>query len=300
MDRCGAILFRSNMQQTAAPPIPSFGLYGEGGLLPDVLHIETIAVRSALHGWNIRPHRHAALHQILLLSGGAAELSLETERREIAAATVVNVPPRTVHGYRFAAGSEGYVLTVPAELLAGSLDACPPLGLPATGAADGRLTALFAEAAAEHAGVARARTHNLLALAALLAGRTADALGAGSPASRPPLVARFERLLDAHHRERWSVADYAAALGVTSTHLTRTCRAATGLPASRLAEARLVAEAKRLLAYTPHTVAAIAAELGFLDPAHFTRVFTRATSLSPTAFRARLSGGGRTVGRPPR
>lgn len=288
------LLSHSNMQRPVPPPIPNFSLYGEGGLLPDVLHVETIAARSALHEWNIRPHRHAVLHQVLLLTGGGAALSLEGEGREIAAGTVVNVPARTVHGYRFAPGSGGWVLTVPTDVLGGSLDACPPLRTAATGPADRRLAALFAEVEAEHSGTARARAHNLTALAALVAGRTAEALAPGAVPARSPLFTRFERLVEERYRERWSVADYADALGVTSTHLTRVCRAATGLPASRLAEARLATEARRLLAYTPHTVAEIASGLGFLDPAHFTRVFTRATSLSPTAFRARLAAAART------
>ncbi|MEZ5704702.1 MAG: hypothetical protein R3E56_04895 [Burkholderiaceae bacterium] len=43
------------------------GLFGESAQLPDVMHCETIAARSALHGWELAPHRHGKLHQVLLL-----------------------------------------------------------------------------------------------------------------------------------------------------------------------------------------------------------------------------------------
>lgn len=48
--------------------IRSYALFGESGDLPDVLHCETIAARSALHGWELAPHRHAGLHQLLLVT----------------------------------------------------------------------------------------------------------------------------------------------------------------------------------------------------------------------------------------
>ena len=48
-----------------------------------------------------------------------------------------------------------------------------------------------------------------------------------------------------------------------------------------------VAEAKRLLRYTSMGVSEIAYELGFDDPAYFTRFFSQRTSMAPRAFRAR-------------
>jgi len=99
------------------------------------------------------------------------------------------------------------------------------------------------------------------------------------------LQRRFEALVDAHFLKHWSVADYACALAVTPTHLSRVSRRTTGLPASRIIEERLVREARRLLTYTNITVTQIAYELGYIDPAYFSRVFSRATGLSPRRFR---------------
>ena len=82
--------------------------------------------------------------------------------------------------------------------------------------------------------------------------------------------------------------DYARELGVAAGHLSRTMRLATGAPASHTIEARLVREARRLLAFTALPVSQVAYELGFADPAYFTRVFSRATDVSPRLFRERL------------
>ena len=105
------------------------------------------------------------------------------------------------------------------------------------------------------------------------------------------VLQRFEALLQKHLLEHWSVADYARALSVSPTHLSRVVRAATGAPASQLISARLVREARQRLAYTNLRVSTIAYTLGFSDPAHFSRVFARDTGVSPRAFRRRLSDG---------
>ena len=52
-------------------------------------------------------------------------------------------------------------------------------------------------------------------------------------------------------------------------------------------------EARRQLAYTSLQVASIAYTLGYADPAHFSRAFSRVEGLSPRAFRERLVAHGR-------
>ena len=80
-------------------------------------------------------------------------------------------------------------------------------------------------------------------------------------------------------------------LGVTPDHLSRGCRAVTGLSALDLLHERLLLESRRLLAYTQAPVADVAHELGFDDPAYFSRFFARRAGLSPQAFRAALASG---------
>ncbi len=86
------------------------------------------------------------------------------------------------------------------------------------------------------------------------------------------------------------VADYAAALGVTPTHLTRACRAACGRTAHELLQDRLLFEARCLLSDTTLPVKDIAGRLGFGSAAYFTRAFHYQTGQTPSAFR-RESGG---------
>ncbi|GGW21567.1 transcriptional regulator [Gemmobacter lanyuensis] len=105
------------------------------------------------------------------------------------------------------------------------------------------------------------------------------------PDAAKRLVARYTTLLEQEFRSGMGVADFAAKLDVTPTHLTRCCKQACGRPASALLHDRLIFEARRLLSETDLPVNMIADSLGFTSPAYFTRAFNHLVGKSPTAFR---------------
>ena len=115
--------------------------------------------------------------------------------------------------------------------------------------------------------------------------------GQQQPAVRDTLVQRFRLLLEQNYRDARPVHFYAEALGITSDHLSRTCRASTGSGALDLMRDRVVLEARRLLAYTPETIAGIARELGFEDPGHFSRFFANAVGQPPSIYRRAVFSG---------
>lgn len=99
------------------------------------------------------------------------------------------------------------------------------------------------------------------------------------------LVARYTALLERDFRNGCGVAELAAELGVTPTHLTRCCKHACGRSAHDLLAERRIFEARRLLTETEHPVGQIGTSLGFASPAYFTRAFQHLTGHSPSAFR---------------
>jgi AraC-like DNA-binding protein len=98
-------------------------------------------------------------------------------------------------------------------------------------------------------------------------------------------VARqLRELLDAHVVDGVRLADAAATLGVSETHLIRTFTREYGLPPHRYLTGRRVDHARRLLlAGTP--IAETAARSGFHDQAHLSRHFRRMLHVPPGAFR---------------
>lgn len=287
-------LYISNM--SGPVQIDSYNLFGETAELSDVVHCETIAARSSIHGWALKAHRHARLHQVLLLTRGGGEAQVEDEAVALEPEMALNLPAGRVHGFRFEPGTDGWVLTMAADLLDQLLRPAEglweELGQPrlivGAGALIPPMRALFAEY--EGRGYGRAqmlRMHAGLVLARLARHvAQAEARGRAAGGRAHPLFRRFEALLEAHVTERLPVGDYARRLAVSPQHLSRITRAATGQPARALIAARRHREARRLLTYTALPVGEIAFRLGYTDPAHFSRVFAREAGISPRAFRA--------------
>ncbi|PIE08044.1 MAG: AraC family transcriptional regulator [Rhodobacterales bacterium] len=273
--------------------IESYNLFGESDDLPDVVHCEEIATRSLRHDWEFVPHRHARLHQVLAVAEGGGRATLDGETRALARGHVANVPAGCVHGFSFTPGTEGWVVTIPVEVLDEGLaegeGLRPMLARPHVFDSTDEIAATIRAIFAAFDGRAFGRAHELRARTALLAGLVARAIAEaglpGAAATENTLQRRFETLVDAHYAEHLPVSTYAARLGVTPTHLTRVMRAATGRPATEVIRERIIREARRQLAYSTLSVAQIAYGLGYEDPAHFSRVFRRATGLSPTGFR---------------
>jgi AraC family transcriptional activator of pobA len=210
---------------------------------------------------------------------------------------LVNVPIGDVHSYSFVRGTRGWVLTVAAEVLdqvtltSEGLRRVLSSGKVVCGTAQMRTT--MKHIFAEFAGRRFARAHVLRAHTAMLVGLVAREMATQGRMSDSrtniELFERFELLLEQHYLKHWTVSQYAGALSITPTHLSRITRSATGRSASNLIVERVVREARRNLAYTTLPISTIAYTLGFNDPAYFSRMFSEATGLSPRSFRERVS-----------
>ena len=126
MDRSGQSLNNSNIVPSArhhpastptrrrGSTLPAFALYGEPQRqgLGDLLHCESIAHRSRLHGWEIRPHRHESMFQILVIHHGRVRARLDADECELAGPCVITVPALTAHGFGFSPDVDGVVFTI--------------------------------------------------------------------------------------------------------------------------------------------------------------------------------------------
>ena len=99
------------------------------------------------------------------------------------------------------------------------------------------------------------------------------------------ILLRFRGMIEQHFRDHLSVNDFARKLGITPNRLTRLCIDLTDRSPLAVVHQRLMREARRMLANSPAKVAEIAYELGFADPAYFSRFFRRNASVSPARFR---------------
>jgi AraC family transcriptional activator of pobA len=282
--------------------LPAYTLYGEADAAPgpDRLHCESIRERSRLHDWEIRPHRHAALCQILLIESGGAVAWLDGETVALQGPALVTVPALAAHGFRFDPDIVGMVFTLAeahlGALLQGhaglmahvmrlrSLRLQLPLGVGLLQAA----RALRTEAQGHASWRAAALDASLIQLAVAIARSVPLDRAQDAPAASRALghVQRLRGLVERAFRHQPSQAALALQLGITPTQLNRACQQILGHPAQRVLHARLMLQAQRELAYTELAIKQIALELGFVDAAYFTRFFRRHAGVSPGAWRA--------------
>ncbi|MEM1322475.1 MAG: AraC family transcriptional regulator [Bacteroidota bacterium] len=100
------------------------------------------------------------------------------------------------------------------------------------------------------------------------------------------LISDFIALVDKHFRRIHAVSDYAELLHVSPKSLAKRLNAYDYGTPTELIRERIVLEAKRDLRYTQKSVKEIAFDLGFDDPAYFTRYFKKAEQRSPQAYRS--------------
>lgn len=99
------------------------------------------------------------------------------------------------------------------------------------------------------------------------------------------LAERLRKFIDTHYRDNWTIAQYVSALGSTPHLLDKAARTSFGKPVKHFILERRLLEAKRLLKFTIRSSEDIAAELGFDDPAYFSREFKKHKSVAPGTWR---------------
>ena len=133
LDAAGQCLDNSNMPSARAPQrprrLPAYALYGEAlHAMPLLAHWEPIAERSRLHGWEIRPHQHTSLCQLVVIHSGRAQVLLDGRQHSLRGPALITVPAWCAHGFVFAPSIKGDVFTVSERHLRALLQAHPGLG----------------------------------------------------------------------------------------------------------------------------------------------------------------------------
>ncbi|MBI1217767.1 MAG: helix-turn-helix domain-containing protein [Rhodobacteraceae bacterium] len=239
--------------------------------------------------WRVEAMRSVSEPLLLWFTRGQGRITVGGVTRGYGTHNAIFIPAGTMHGFEASQHVFGSALFFGADC---------DLPLPTTAqhlriretAAQMELTALLdtmqREMDGAKPGQGRAVHHHLGLLSVWIERQAAlQPPEAIRPDAARRLAQRFSALLERDFRSGQGVADYAAALEVTPTHLSRVCRQACGRPASSLLQDRVLFEARRLLVETRMPVNEVSRSLGFTSAAYFTRAFQHRTGKTPTAFR---------------
>jgi AraC family transcriptional activator of pobA len=282
--------------------IPVYKLYGEEEhwLTPDLVHCESIAARSQLHNWQIKPHQHHGLFQILYLRDGTAKIRLDDRHYEMRGPQVLAVPQMCIHGFRFARNAGGHVVTLAYPLLdkisrqlGDGLAALNTPSIQQIGDDESSAHIKLAFSLFDSEYKRDAPYRNLLLeslLGTILVWIARNAAPSAQEQPREPgrggrHFGSFCQMVEENYTSHYPVAWYARQIGITAAHLNVLCRQSANQSALELIHERVLLEAKRNLVYTSMTVSVVSYTLGFSDPAYFTRFFKRQAGMSPKDFR---------------
>lgn len=241
--------------------------------------------------WKTEAMRSYRQPVLIWFTRGQGRFTISGVTRGYGPHNMIFLPPGTMHGFDTMGQSFGSVLFLRND--PGLMWPDEPLHLRFRDAhQQAELTGLIEGLNREITGTLPARDRALLLHAGLLSvwiERQMAQMPEYDPhpdASRR-LAAAFTALVEQEFMSGKSVSDYAAALGVTPTHLSRACNVACGRPASSILSDRIHFEARRLLSETRKPVKEIAQDLGFTSAAYFTRAFHKVTGRTPSEFRSK-------------
>lgn len=277
--------------------IPSFFVYGEPSRALDVgfVHVETVMERRSVHFGHVAPHQHPQMGQITYWLRGQGCYRIEDQTWSFSAPTVSFVPSSVVHGFDVEEMSDAVVISMSDDLLR-SIQPQVDLNLDrpclVTGAQSDpawqRLAALIDMVVNDYRDTSASSQKllsGLLAVALSQIDRLAGGRGMEEATPSVKLAAALRRAIDRHYREDMPVSGYVDLLATTPHLLDKAARETFGQSVKDMLMERRLLEAKRLLMFTIRPVEDIGLEIGFQDPAYFSRFFRKRTGHAPAAWR---------------
>ena len=273
--------------------IPVFTLFGETDDFPDVVHCEAYSARAPIHAWHIEAHRHSNMAQLFIIREGRVKAIVDGAHLTLGDMEFLYVPASKVHQFDFQPDTEGEVFSFTSAVLSAIGAASPELqsalSEPIISQVDAGLDGPLKDLSSATRATSPFRVQRCVGLAHSVLAQIAE-IGLGrrlnGPGDASDRVTKLNALLIDKMAEGWSASDYAQALSITTGHLSRLCREATGLGASAYIEQAVMAEACRLLAFTQLPVSEVGYRLGYADPSYFSKRFRNLKDQTPSEYRA--------------
>lgn len=273
------------------------------------IHYETFGRLADFFGRNTPPHRHYCFFQVHLLQRGSIRLNLDGQVYFGDAPCLIFTPPTIPHSFYSEEDTDGHVLTVRQEVVRVWFQGMPGqwpealirqpaffevAKLPTECNKDfdalieiiELLQGEFDRNSKGHSALLRALGEcAFVHLARLLLAHEPLTAARHERSEDLRLFLSFCDLVEAHFRDHITLTEYASRLSVTEARLNDISRRMANLPSKEVVHERLVQEARRLLRYSAVPVSEISYQLGFVDPAYFSRFFTKRTGMPPSQFR---------------
>lgn len=256
------------------------------------LALTSIGQNASQDRWRTEAMRSHTSPRLIFVARGQGRITVSGLTSGYGANNLIYIPAGTMYGYEVGQTVFGVMLTIPSamatewpltsvHLRLRDVIVQKELAL--------QMDALERELKSTQLGHSRAAHYQLGLLSIYferqLALRPESLTDARANTAAARLVAAYTGLIERDYHQHARVADYAAKLGITPTHLTRCCKLTSGKSALSLLNDRILFEARLQLRDSKTPVHQIAMDLGFGSAAYFARAFQAHAGLTPTHFR---------------
>src|SRR5690625_122164 len=269
-----------------------------------LVHVESLNALASLFGRDMQVHRHDRHYQLHYVDRGKVQLRLgDSDFTEMGPLFFITPPP-IPHRFVTEAAAQGVVLTVHQSIIQDLLlelnkgdylfnPGCISLHDITPDLAHHKrqiLLGLKGIHEASHQNHTQFYAATLLLWAKLIFSNLL-VLMEEVPTVQPShhsymhVFRQYLNLIENHYKEQPNLGFYADKLNVTEAKLNTICRAISNNSAKQLTFDRIIQEAKYLLSYTSLYIKEVAFELGYPDPAYFSRFFTRQVGMAPQLYR---------------
>jgi AraC family transcriptional regulator, 4-hydroxyphenylacetate 3-monooxygenase operon regulatory protein len=270
------------------------------------IHYDALDNLASFFGRDMPVHRHAQCLQVHYIEEGAINFHIDDQLYQVQGPALFLTPPAVPHSFQTEDRAAGHVLTVHQsvvwKLMQGDLEIEQQLDLrsgtciTAQGLSQQqnsqwhKIEQTFANLSEEWSAGHTAKSlmlENLTCFLIIQIARLSARKAASSAVTNDDLriFHQFSDQIELHFRDQWLLPEYTNAIGVSESRLNQICNNISNNSPKKIITERVLREVKRLLTFSGKSVNEICYELGFKDPAYFSRFFKNQTGVSPLGYR---------------
>ncbi len=270
------------------------------------IHYDVLENLAAFYGRDMPVHRHAQYVQIHYIDHGTIDFHIDDKVYEVIGPSCFFTPASIAHSFRTDSSARGHVLTIHQSLVRQLMQdkVSSEINTSLTEAIclehcqlshDQKnqwtmLARILGDIQLEWSGNQAAKELALESLVRLLLIRLAR-LSFKRSASRTVnnedlrLFHRFTNMIEEHYQEQWHLPRYTTEMAISESRLNQTCQRVANRSPKKLIHDRVTQESKRLIIFSNLSSNEICYQLGFSDPAYFSRFFKKHTGMTTQQFR---------------
>jgi AraC family transcriptional regulator, transcriptional activator of pobA len=279
------------------------GLYGDNSIefVEGLIHVHPFGVIGKRHDGKVKLHAHNNIFQIFIIETGTTELQYDEHVYDITGPAFMTIPKNVAHGFHHKDEVSGWIINlsdaVLEHLLQREADIIVEIDAIHISTIDPEEERLFDVYKTMKRCIDEYRNNlagKQLMLESLISQLIVQLhrlplettkLSSSSDNASKVYFRRFMQLIKSTNSFKKTIGEYADELHISQGHLGRVCQIIAGKTPKDIVIDYFMREAQIALTNVGKSIAQVAYDLNFDDPAYFTRLFKKKMGYSPKTFR---------------